>query len=268
MDRRRVAEYQYKVVQSIIEYYENIAPFLLDFKNEIVDEDDNIEDYSSDYNEDEKLDQVTKFIAKPEYKKLPEAERNQRALDRYWDRWKSKREIGRLYECYVGYLYESEGYEVDYFGNIKGVEDLGRDLICKKDNEVIIIQCKKWSTFKQIFEKHIFQFFGTVFQYKQQHLGKNVRGAFYTSTKLSDLARDFAKEFDIELREGHDLERYPCVKGNIGRRDKEKIYHLPFDQQYDTIKIELDRGEEFFMTVKEAEDKGYRRAWRWRGKKD
>jgi hypothetical protein len=265
--KRREAEYNYKVVQSIIEYYENIAPFLLDFKNEIIDEDETNKDYSREYDEDEKSDQVTKYIAKPEYQKLPETERNQLALDRYWDRWKSKREIGRLYECYVGYLYESKGYEVDYFGNIKGVEDLGRDLICKKGNEVIIIQCKKWSKFKQIFEKHIFQFFGTVFQYKQQHLGKTVRGAFYTSTKLSDLARDFAKEFGIELHEDHDLERYPCVKGNIGR-DKEKIYHLPFDQQYDTIKIELDRGEEFFMTVKEAEDKDYRRAWRWRGKKD
>ena len=44
-------------------------------------------------------------------------------------------------------------------------------------------------------------------------------------------------------------------------------FALHFDQQYDTIKIELDRGEEFFMTVKEAEDKGYRRAWRWRGNK-
>ena len=266
-ERRRVAEYQYKVVQSIIEYYENIAPFLLDFKNEIVDEDDNSKDYSSDYNEDEKLDQVTKFIAKPEYKKLPETERNQLALDRYWDRRKSKREIGRLYECYVGYLYESKGYEVDYCGNIKGVEDLGRDLICKKDNEVIIIQCKKWSKFKQIFEKHIFQFFGTVFEYKQKHPDKTVKAAFYTSTQLSDLARDFAKEFKIELYENHVMARYPCIKGNISRRDKEKIYHLPFDQQYDTIKIELARGEEFFMTVKEAADKDYRRAWRWRGGK-
>ena len=44
-------------------------------------------------------------------------------------------------------------------------------------------------------------------------------------------------------------------------------FALHFDQQYDTIKIELDRGEEFFMTVKEAEDKGYRRAWRLRGNK-
>jgi hypothetical protein len=265
--KRREAIYNYKVVQSIIEYYENIAPFLLDFKNEIVDEDDYSEGYSSDYNEDEKLDQVTKFIAKPEYKKLPEAERNQLALDRYWERRKSKREIGRLYECYVGYLYESEGYEVDYSGNIKGVEDLGRDLICKKSNEVIIIQCKKWSKFKQIFEKHIFQFFGTVFEYKQKHPGKTVKAAFYTSTQLSDLARDFAKEFEIELYENHVMDRYPCIKGNISRRNKEKIYHLPFDQQYDHIKIELDRDEEFFMTVKEAEDKGYRRAWRWSGNK-
>ena len=62
------------------------------------------------------------------------------------------------------------------------------------------------------------------------------------------------------------LERYPCIKENI-ENDKEKIYHLPFDQQYDTTKIESDKGESYFMTVKEAEDNGFRRAKRWMGNK-
>jgi hypothetical protein len=261
--RRRATEFVNKKTQSIIEYYENIAPFLLDFKDEIIDENDQTEDYLRDYTDEEKKDEVTKLVAKPEYIKLTPLERNQLALDRYWEKWKTKKEIGRLYECYVGYLYESKGYDVEYSGNIKGFEDLGRDLICKKNDEVIIIQCKNWSTFKTIFEKHIFQFFGTVFQYKQVSPEKSVIGKFYTSTRLSDLARSFASEFKIELKENFPLVQYPCIKGNISRGDNEKIYHLPFDQQYDKIKVELNKGEKFFQTVQDAESEGFRRAKRW-----
>ena len=47
---------------------------------------------------------------------------------------------------------------------------------------------------------------------------------------------------------------------------KEKIYHLPFDQQYDKCSIKLGSGEFYAMTVKEAEEKGFRRAMKWRGK--
>ena len=34
--RRRQAEYENKKTQAIIEYYESIAPFLIDLKNDIV----------------------------------------------------------------------------------------------------------------------------------------------------------------------------------------------------------------------------------------
>ena len=50
---------------------------------------------------------------------------------------------------------------------------------------------------------------------------------------------------------------------NIGKQG-EKIYHLPFDQQYDKILIDK-QGEFFAHTVKEAEEKGFRRAFRWSG---
>ena len=42
--------------------------------------------------------------------------------------------------------------------------------------------------------------------------------------------------------------------------NKEKIYHLPFDQQYDRTIIGDQKGEFFAWTVQEAVDKGFRRA--------
>ena len=64
-------------------------------------------------------------------------ERNQLALDRYKaSHKKSKWQIGRDYELYIGYRYSQSGYSVDYFGSYMGLEDLGRDLICKKGNKI------------------------------------------------------------------------------------------------------------------------------------
>lgn len=50
----------------------------------------------------------------------------------------------------------------------------------------------------------------------------------------------------------------------LSRATGERVYHLPFDQQYDTTVIEPDRGELYAATVAEAEELGFRRAWRWR----
>ncbi len=261
--RRRLAEKDKKVAEYLVNYYEHIAPFLIDLKEEL-ELDESESDFLKDYSEEEKHDEVTKYLTKEEYRKLSSIERNQMALDRFWKRPKSKWLIGRLYERYVGYLYEEKGYEVDYFGIIKGFEDLGRDLICRKDNEIIIIQCKNWSQFRTIYEKHIFQFFGTVFQYRDENPLKKVRAIFYTSTNLSDLARRFSKELGIELKENIKMDiEYPCIKCNISKVNGEKIYHLPFDQQYDKTKIEKNNGEFFCKTVKEAEEAGFRRAFRY-----
>jgi hypothetical protein len=265
--KRREAEYKWRTTNALLEYYESIAPFLLDFKDEIIETEDDAK-VLSDYTEREKADPTTNYLTKQEYRKLSKTERNQMALDRFWQRPKSKRLIGRLYERYVGYLYEEQGYKVDYYGIYKGYEDLGRDLLCRKGKELIIIQCKNWSQFKTIYEKHIFQFFGTVFQYKDSNPGKKVKGIFYTTTQLSDLARRFAEELGIELVENHVFDQsYPCIKCNINPSTKEKIYHLPFDQMYDKTKVDK-KGEFYCQTVKEAESKGFRRAFRWRGNKE
>src|SRR3989339_814056 len=265
---KRAAEKEKRIAQYLVHYYESVAPFLIDLKEEVdlgTEEDKKI---FEEFSDEERDDETTNYLTKEEYRKLPSVERNQMALDRFWKRPKSKWLIGRLYERYVGYLFEKEGYDVEYVGIFKGFEDLGRDLICKKGKNITIIQCKNWSKFRTIYEKHIFQFFGTVFQYRDENPKHNVKAIFYTTTSLSDLARRFAKELNTQLEENHHFNiEYPAIKCNIGRTSGEKIYHLPFDQQYDKTKIEPHKGEFYCQTVKEAEDAGFRRAFRYRQNK-
>jgi len=265
---RREAIKDKKTAEYLVAYYESIAPFLIDLKEEVDTATEEERKLLKEYSEEELEDGTTKYLTKEEYRKLPSVERNQMALDRFWTRRKSKWLIGRLYERYVGYLYEKDGYDVEYVGIFKGYEDLGRDLICQKGNDFIVIQCKNWSKFRTIYEKHIFQFFGTVFQYRDENPDRSVEAIFYTSTTLSDLARRFSQELGIGLKENLKLDKdYPCIKCNISYVDKSKIYHLPFDQQYDNTKIEKKRGEFYCKAVKEAEDKGFRRAFRYQGDK-
>lgn len=128
-----------------------------------------------------------------------------------------------------------------------------------------IVQCKYWSKEKIIHEKHIFQLYGTTIAYKMDNSGGDVQGHFITSTTLSERARQFANFLGIKVTESFPLDQYPSIKCNIAHRDGEKIYHLPFDQQYDTTKIKSTQGESYVSTIAEAEKKGFRRAFRYRG---
>ena len=85
-----------------------------------------------------------------------------------------------------------------------------------------------------------------------------------TSTICSDVAHKFAEFLGVKIIEKKTYKDYPMIKCNIGK-DREKIYHLPFDQQYDKIKIEPNKGEFYAETCMEAELNSFRRAWRWRG---
>ncbi|MBQ3417817.1 MAG: restriction endonuclease [Ruminococcus sp.] len=213
-------------------------------------------------------DHVKDYISKEEYKKLSNTERNQLALDRYKTRTKTKWQIGRDYELYIGYVLEKEGYIVDYFGSYMNLEDLGRDLIAKKSNHILIVQCKYWSAKKQIHEKHITQLYGTMISYCFENNidTQKVSGLLVTNIFLSEKAKEIAKHLGIQYRENIPIDDYPCIKCNIGHDDfgTTHIYHLPFDQQYDTTKIDK-KGEFMAMTVKEAEKAGFRRAYRWFG---
>jgi hypothetical protein len=211
-------------------------------------------------------DPVSGWLTREEFAALAPSERNQRALDRYWKAKKSKWQIGRDYERYVGYLYELDGFHVTYYGIEKGLEDLGRDVIARRGDEIVVVQCKRWSAQRTIHEKHVFQLFGTVTAFRIDNPQSNVTGSFVTTTHLSERARAFADRLDIQVEEGFAFdEAYPCIKCNISTTTGERIYHLPFDQMYDATVIEPGRGELYARTVAEAEEAGFRRAYRWRG---
>lgn len=209
-------------------------------------------------------DPVSGYISREEWGKLAPSERNQLALDRYLQRKKNNWEIGRDYELYVAHCYEAKGYSVDTFGSYMRLQDLGRDLIAKKDGKVLVIQCKCWSTEKAIRENSICQLYGTVICYCIENKRKtsDVTPVFITSTQLSEKAKEFADMLGITVVENFPLKEFPRIKCNVGHEGK--IYHLPIDALYDQVKISKI-GECYCYSVKEAEQKGFRRAYRWHG---
>lgn len=273
-----------KVISYKLAYLVKLFPWL----SELIAEDENeeipvrIDDEAADDNSE---DRVKNYLTPEEYKSLPSVERNQMALDRYLrNRNKSKWAIGRDYEMYVGYLYEQEGYSVEYKGILDGFEDLGRDIIAKKADEVCIIQCKHWAQYKEIHEKHVFQLFGTTMEYWIKNFGSyrrpksfeefarflsenKLRPIFFTSTGLSDKAKEMANALSVEIRENEPLGEFPRIKCNMNNDEfgsQTRIYHLPMDQQYDRTIIGNRSGEFYASTVKEAEDAGFRRAFKHR----
>ena len=272
-----------RVLKYLLEYYENLFPWLIDFKGEDLDDliRKIIEGDQGDEGYKENDDPAKIWLTEAEYKNLSSVKKYQLALDRYWKKKKTPWEVGRDYERYIGYLYEKEGFQVYYEGIVKGFEDLGRDLICINGEMIEIVQCKYWSQHKTIHEKHINQLFGTTVMYWIQKFGgnntqlelfpsllqsKQIIPCFITSTKLSDPARQFASALGVKIKESFPFSQYPSVKCNVSRKNNEKIYHLPFDQQYDKTIVEEERNECYVQTVGEAEALGFRRAFRWRGK--
>lgn len=208
---------------------------------------------------------LRKWLSPDEYNRLSDAEKYQLALDRYSDRQKTNWEIGRDFERYVGYTYESRGLPVLYCGATLRLEDMGRDLIVSlEDGSLLVIQCKRYAREKMLHEKHIFQLFGSITLMQIHDPDKIIRGLFICTCALSETAKECADRLNIEYQEFADVGSYPQIKCNVSKNNGEKIYHLPFDQQYDRIVIDKTRGEFFAWTVAEAEAAGFRRAHRHR----
>ena len=216
----------------------------------------------------EEVDPIRYYISKEEYDNLSETEKNQLALDRYIESHrKSLWQIGRDYELYVGYEYEKHGFSVDYYGSVHGVEDLGRDLIAtKRGKRTLIIQCKYWSKNKVIHEKHIAQLYGTYISYciETKKSTDDVAPVFVTSTELSEQAKRFCEFLNVSYKENFELGEFPRIKCVNNTANGTKIYHLPMDLQYDSIRLDKP-GRFSVMTVKEAEDQEYRRAYKFHG---
>ena len=82
-----------------------------------------------------------------------------------------------------------------------------------------------------------------------------------STTKLSKKAQDVADDLGIEVRYIK-MGEFPRIKCNINKQGK-KIYHLPFDQQYDRV-----QSQQYVSTVAEAEKEDFKRAFKWHGKQN
>lgn len=230
-----------------------------------------LSDYNSISEFEEERDRVRDFLTQEEWNSLSTTDKNQLALDRYVARQKSNWQIGRDYEMCCAWHLEQNAYKVIRFGIENGVHDLGRDLIARKSlpngsTQILIIQCKFWSHEREIRENVIAQLYGTYFAYLKEHNieTSNSRISVYPVimfphfSKLSYVAEQFCKKLGILIRPTEYVD-YPRIKCNVNGGNK--IYHLPFDQQYDRTMI-CNKGEFYAWNVKEAESKGFRRAMR------
>ena len=200
-------------------------------------------------------------VKKAKKEKEIENKNAQKLLDQYLQASLNGVEIGKLYERYIGYLYESEGAEVKYNGAVASFSDFGRDLIVKTEEGIHIVQTKRWASFKKIHEKHIFQIYGSAMHYLIDSNITNtvVKPVFYTSATYTDSAREVAEVLGVELYQVPLDKSFPMIKCNVSKSGQ-KIYHLPIDPYYDKIKIKIENGDCFVFTVSEAVAKGFRRA--------
>ena len=272
--RARLAERETNELRNRVALYEAQAPWLCDYADLTVEE--ILAGLRLDEDVGKAIDQgedpVQIFLSPGEWASLDTVARNQCALDRYLERTRARSAwaAGIEYERYVGFCYEREGWKVEYHGATRGREDLGIDLICTKSDQTLIVQCKRLSVDKGIpvRENVLGQLFGSArfFAYERNCPLESVTPVLVTSFELSPTARRFASALGVTVREREPLKDYPRIKCNISRSTGERIYHLPFDQQYDYTVVERDHGEKYVFSVAEAEANGFRRAFRWRGK--
>lgn len=239
---------QARVHENLVQFYEGLFPELTALKEGEVPTLAEV-NISQEHGKD--------FMSAQEWDELDDTARSQLALERYCARKKAKWEIGLEYERYCGWRFEERGWQVEYHGAVRGLNDLGRDLIARKDGKIYVVQCKYWADHKEIHEKHVFQTFGTMMALRLDEPELFIRAKLMTSTKLSERAKRFAQVLKIELTEEDKIQPFPRIKCNAASM----IYHLPFDQAYDRLKT----GYFYCWTVKEAEGKGFRRAWKWKG---
>lgn len=136
---------------------------------------------------------------KTKYKKYTDEEKKS-----YGQRMKDLKEKGKEYEKYVAAHFKIDGYEIELNGIKKGVKDKGIDIICKKDNELILIQCKNWraDTKYKINHEKLKAFVGCCTEYVNENklFDKNIKLKFITSNYILD------KSAEMFLKESKTLE--------------------------------------------------------------
>jgi hypothetical protein len=109
--KRREAERQFRLLRYRAEYYEKLFPWIMDYiGDDVPDEALDLSGPKAELTDDP----VKRWLNDAEYQRLSRTEKNQLALDRWSSSRRSNWEIGRDYERFIGYNYETLGYDVAF----------------------------------------------------------------------------------------------------------------------------------------------------------
>jgi len=117
-------------------------------------------------------------------------------------REQTNKEKGDEYEFYIGRLFKEHGYKVYYKGINEGYFDEGIDLICYKDLEVVLIQCKNWK--KQADLNSVKKFVYNCREYEQKNYiklrRKSIRKIFVISNHYKNKEiLEYIKQINNEI---------------------------------------------------------------------
>ena len=254
----KAKDYEYQIKQ-----LEEFFPKLKDYKEAIQDE------LISHLDENDETDPILKLLSVEEWNSLSVGQREDLAIERYLNgASRSAWDAGLKYERYLGSLYENDGWFVEYIGALNGLEDYGRDLICSKNNVVRVIQAKRWKENSPLYMKHVVQIFGTTLLLQQERsLLETPTPMLVSTSAFAEDSKRAAQALTVKLVVKPLDKNYSCMKVHKSRSG-EALYHLPFDQQYDRIQMDISKGDAFVKTVKEALNMGARRAQKYQFQKN
>lgn len=98
------------------------------------------------------------------------------------------------FERFCGYLYERRGYTAHMTAS---TGDEGVDLLLKKGNELVVVQCKRYSN--TVGQPTVRDLYGTMLH------NNATSSALVTTARISRQAEDWAKGKPIHLVDGHEL---------------------------------------------------------------
>lgn len=139
--------------------------------------------------ENESLKQKVSELEEYE-KKIKKITFEENRKERFKNHLKNSSIKGKEFEEFVAGHYKLDGYNINLNGIKKGRKDKGIDVICTKDEEIILIQCKNWkedSKFKINHEK-LKAFVGSCTEYVNENklFDKNIKLKFISSNYILD----------------------------------------------------------------------------------
>lgn len=150
--------------------------------------------------------------------------------------------LNKRYRMYIGYLYERMGWQVDYSAG-------GKNLISRKDNRLIVTVSEAASTIEL---NTMYALLGAAMECKRDNITSIVSAMCITSSALISRVTALAKKFNIAVREHFYFRNFPCVRCKA-YSEMQRIYYVPDDEEYLSVKVIPEDGDRYCWTPDEAE---------------